>query len=238
MKKNRSIRALREITKLTQGELAVLIGASKIAVTSWERGAKRLSPRFAHRIHMATGANTQALLRGDGKNLGPSPNQPYAHDTFLEWRKTFGDNAQAVAEKYRELAEDSIALILRAAATPGAGKAKDRLPVVWLSLIQWMEKAVSNFKLLPEIEGQLQDRSYTDSITTTYGQMRANPSIAKSYGFKDHPKKPDSEKLTLECKGMRPGWWPGTDMRPPPGAKPSPPSGLTVSRLTFLPPKT
>lgn len=214
MKKNLSIRSLREITKLTQGEFAALVGASKIAVTSWERGTKKLSFKFAHRIHAATGANTDALLRGNGKNLGPFQGQPYTLDLFHWWKTEYGVSNPEVADKYLVLAEDSMRLILRAAAAPGLGKAKGRLPGVWLSLMQWMKDTVRDFKLLPEIDAQLKRRAFTHSQTMTYGQWRAFPDVAKSYGFKDNRKKPDSEKLTLECRNMRPGWSPGSDMRP------------------------
>lgn len=214
MKKNLSIRALRQIAKLTQGEFATLVGASKIAVTSWERGVKKLSRKYAHRIAHATGASVDALVRGDGKNLGIIQGQPYTLDMLRWWRENCGVSTPEAADKYLVLAEDSLRLILRAAAAPGLGKAKGRLPGVWLSLMQWMKDTVRDFNLLPEIDAQLKRRAFTHSQTMTYGQWRAFPDVAKSYGFKDNRKKPDSEKLTLECRNMRPGWSPGSDMRP------------------------
>ena len=234
-KKNLSVLALRKAAKLTQGELAALIGASKIAVTSWERGVKRLSPQFAHRIHLATGASTASLLRGDGKNLGPFPNRPYTEETFRDWRKRFGGNAPALAARFGEIGADSLKLILQAAATQGAGKAKDRLPAVWVSLIQWMERTVSSFKLLPEIDAELSARSYAEPITMSYGAWRKTGSLGKMMGFKDDRTRGDSEVVTVETR-QQPDWLPGADMRPPPGSKPCPPARVKVVRATFKKP--
>ena len=230
-KKNLSVLELRTAAKLTQGELATLIGASKIAVTSWERGVKRLSPPFAHRIHMATGGSVSSLLRGQGIK-GPSPGVSYTQETFRVWRKTFAGNAPALAARFGELAGDSIGLILKAAATQGAGKAKDRLPAVWVSLIQWMERSVSSFRLLPEIDTQLANRSYLAPITMSYGDWRKTGSAGKMLGFKDDRTRGDSEVVTVEAR-QQPDWWPGTDMRPPPGSKPCPPARVKVVRKTF-----
>src|SRR5262245_21452089 len=52
---NESIRMLRRMLRLTQGELAAMIGASKDTVASWETGRNKLSAGMARRLAFATG---------------------------------------------------------------------------------------------------------------------------------------------------------------------------------------
>lgn len=217
-KKNLSVLELRAAADLTQGELAALIGASKIAVTSWERGVKRLSRQFAHRIHLATGASTASLLRGDGKNLGPFANRAYTEQTFLDWRKRFGGNAQAVAEDYCRVAADSVGLILRAAAaSPNCDKAMGRLAVVWCSFAAWLDQTRQDFKLEGQIDDLLKQRfERTHALTKSYGEWRRLAKLghdtARLYRFKDDRQQPASKPLTLYLR-TRPGWDAAGDMR-------------------------
>lgn len=216
-KKNLSVLELRTAADLTQGELATLIGASKIAVTSWERGVKRLSRQFAHRIHMATGANTASLLRGDGKNLGLFPNRAYTKQTFSDWRKMFGGKAQAVAEGYCRIAADSVGLILKAAASPECDKAMGRLAVVWCSFAAWLDQTRQDFKLEGQIDDLLKQRfERTHPLTKSCGEWRRlaklGHDIARLYKFQDDRKQPASKPLTLYLR-TRPGWDAAGDMR-------------------------
>ena len=61
---NKAVRALRKIIGLTQAEFAVMIGASKDAVVSWEIGRNELSATFARRIALVTGVDGRTLRLG------------------------------------------------------------------------------------------------------------------------------------------------------------------------------
>jgi DNA-binding XRE family transcriptional regulator len=212
-KRNTSIRALREIIGRTQSEFAAMVGASKPAVVSWETGRKNLSLQFAHRIWMATGADARSLLRGIGEVLDPAGRRPYTAQDFDRWRKEFRRTDDATAKRYTRLALDSLELIFLAASKPGAGKVKDRLPAAWMSFLEWLDQVVREFKLQPEIDALLRQRTFKDSLTLTYGQWREATGLAEWYGFKDNKRKPASESLTLEVESW-PQWAAGGDMRP------------------------
>src|SRR5215470_6528301 len=88
---NTAIRQLRKIIGRTQAEFAVMIGASKDTVVSWETERNQLSPAFARRIAFATGVDGDCLLKNierlifDDPLLGP---KVYTAEDFARYRQT------------------------------------------------------------------------------------------------------------------------------------------------------
>src|SRR5215472_9030412 len=142
-KREHPIRELRRIIGRTQGEFAAMIGASKDAVVSWENGRNRLSPTFARRIELATGVDGRLLLRGVSLPLtGAGLGEPrvYTEGDFELHRKTeWGRSDEEGAKRHVERCADALELLFRAAAKPGGGKIRYRLPGVVDSFIQWCE---------------------------------------------------------------------------------------------------
>ncbi len=106
----------------------------------------------------------------------------------------------------------------RAAAKPGRGKLRGRLPGLVDSFIQWCEEARRDFKLEREIDEQLAKRKFKAGVTQTYGEWRRmarqDPEALKAAGFRDSAGKADGERLRLELE-LAPDWAPGRRMHPP-----------------------
>ena len=96
------------------------------------------------------------------------------------------------------------------------GKVRHRLPGVVDSFIQWCERAREDFQLSEEIEAQLRQRKAKLVLNHTYRQWRAmqkdDPTMCRMMGFKDDPRKSDSENLQLGAETI-PIWRPGHPMR-------------------------
>jgi transcriptional regulator with XRE-family HTH domain len=219
-KPNQALRELRKIIGRTQGEFAVMIGASKDAVASWELGRNKLSPQFARRIEFATGVKEESLLRGRGRLVTYIPFQghhPFTAETFTRYRESYwGRSDEAAAQQHLKHCEDALSLLFMAAAKPGGGKLRYRLPAVVDSFIQWCEQTREDFKLDPQIQEQLAARKNKLTISQTYGAWRAkqkeDPQVCRMMKFVDNPQKSDKESLTLEIDTV-PLWRPGHSMR-------------------------
>ena len=208
-RKNQAIRKLREILKITQSQMAEMIGASKSAVVSWENGRKKLSARMAQRLLFATGAHPGYLLRGRLRSFffGEAPY------TRASYEKNLGIKQASSVEEYLEVGTDSLFLIYKAASMP-KNKDQTRLFPVAESFEQWLEDTANEFGLKPAIQSILKKRTFTDSLTLTYDEWRTGTTkaIKEQFGFKDDKTKRGTEKLHLEVT-VHPVWAPGADMR-------------------------
>ena len=215
-----NIRVLRHILDQTQAEFAATIGVSKDAVASWEIGRNPVSAALARQIAVVTGADERALMNNDLPLLTMNPNperRPYTVDEFKRHRKMFlGDATEAAVQRRMPVCLDTLKLLFTAAATYGKGPEDSRLPGVLSAFNQWCKETAENFELGPGIDAQLAKRPKPETSTRSYGQWREMakelPHTARMWGFKDNPKKDDTESLTL---GMTffPVWVPGWDMR-------------------------
>jgi DNA-binding XRE family transcriptional regulator len=157
-KPNASVRALRIIIRKTQAEFAAMIGASKDTVISWECGRNELSLEGANKIFVATGVDTEDLLFRYAPTIGAwaasllkcRPGEPYTREHFERYRKASG--SEAVQKRMIALAQKDLALLYRAAARPGAGKLKDRLPNLHYAFLTWAREVVEAFNLDPQID--------------------------------------------------------------------------------------
>jgi len=217
---NDAVRAIRKIIGQTQAEFAVMIGASKDAVVSWETGRNKLSAAFARRIALVTGVDGKSLHLGVSVPFSNTPDvhvytaEDFARHQKSEWGRSDEESARRKLEQCREAME----LLLLAAVQPDGERIRHRLPGLMDAFIQWCETAREDFKLGPQIDAQLARRPFKAGITQTYREWRAmarqDPAALQAAGFKDDPKKGDREELRLELE-LVPGWAPGRSMKPP-----------------------
>jgi DNA-binding XRE family transcriptional regulator len=218
-KANGAIREVRKIIGQTQGEFAAMIGASKDAVVSWENGRNKLSPQFARRIRFATGVDEKPLMRGRGPLTCYVPfhgHPPFTRTTFDRHRATYwGRSDEAAARQHLANCADALALLLVAASRPQRGTSY-RLPGVLDSFIQWCERTREDFQLERQVDELLARRKAKLALNHTYRQWREmqkeDPVASRAMGFKDDPRKGDSENLRLEIETF-PLWKPGYPMR-------------------------
>jgi transcriptional regulator with XRE-family HTH domain len=221
-KTNTTIRELRRILGLTQGKFAVLIGASKDTIASWETGRNPLSPPLARRIALMTGVDERSLLRPEGGLMTKHeyPPKRYTVEEFKHYRKRFwGQSAEESVRRQWRPCADTLELVFMAAATANAETEPTRLAGVVDSFIQWCQQTREDFGLGPAIEAELAKRKGTLELTHSYGQWREmakqDPAMARMMSFKDNPKRRNEENLSLKMETV-PEWMPGTSMR---GAK-------------------
>jgi len=217
-KLNQNLRALRAVLGQTQAEFAATIGVSRDAVASWDCGRNPLSPGLARRIALATGVDERALLR-EGLPLQTLalPRRPYTRAEFEAHQKHFwGGHTEASARRHAQRCQEALELLFVAAARqeqPG------RVSGVLASFIEWCQETRTHFGLEQAIDAQLEQRPKALVLTKTYGQWRelakTGPSMARTMGFKDDPKRADRETLTLSAD-LVPVWQPGQAM----GGKP------------------
>jgi transcriptional regulator with XRE-family HTH domain len=220
MKTENRIRALRKVIGRTQAEFAMMIGASKDAVASWETERNRLSPQFAKRIEFATGVDAGSLLASSGVLKGRDQSgrlAAYTRELFNQQLRTqMGTSDGVNARGHAKNCADALALLFVAAAQPVRGNKGQRLPAVVQSFIQWCEATRKDFRLEKEIDAQLRQRPGELALTHTWGQWRRmqkeDPAMCRAMGFRNDPRKPDGESLTLEIVTV-PVWTPGYPMR-------------------------
>jgi len=150
-RQNLSLKALRKVIDRTQTTFAAMVGVSTDTVISWENGRNRLTPDKARLIHMATGARPAELVDGKGKVFNED-GAPYAVEDFKRWHETYLIAPDMTkAEYFYRQGSITLFLLFQAAAKPGSGKLKNRLPAVWGSFLQWAERASVDFKLKSQI---------------------------------------------------------------------------------------
>jgi len=217
---NEAIRAIRKIIGQTQAEFAVMIGASKDAVVSWEIGRNKLSATYARRIALVTGVDGELLHKGVSVPMSQDADgHAYtAADFERHQKREWGHSDEASARRQLELCQETLELLLLAAVKAGGEKSRARLPGVMDSFMQWCESARADFELGPQIDARLERRRKKVGMTQEWrdwrAMARANPVGLKASGYKDDPRKGDRDQLRLELE-MVPGWAPGRSMKWP-----------------------
>lgn len=223
IQRNEAVRALRKIIGLTQAEFAVIIGASKDAVVSWETGRNELSETFARRIALATGVDGRSLRLGLSVPFSAAQDaHVYTKADFERHQETeLGMTPEATARRL-EHCLDTMTLLLEAAARASEDKAGQRWPGLLDSFMQWGESAREDFELGPALDALLEKRRFRAGMTQEYRDWRAmargNAEGLAANGFKDDPSKGDREPLRLELE-LVPEWAPGRSMKPPKPAR-------------------
>ena len=219
IQRNEAVRALRKIIGFTQAEFAVMIGASKDAVVSWETGRNELSETFARRIGLATGVDSRTLRLGLSVPISAAEDAHfYTKADFERHQQTeLGLTVKAAGQRL-ENCLDTLRLLFEAAARASEDQAGQRWPGLLDAFMQWGESARADFKLGPQIDEQLAQRRFRAGVTQTYREWRAmerqDPAALRAAGFQDDPGKGDQEELRLELNCV-PGWAPGRSMQPP-----------------------
>jgi DNA-binding transcriptional regulator YiaG len=214
------IRALRTILGQNQAEFAAMIGASKDTVVSWENGRNPLSAPLARRISLVTGVDELSLMQGSDPLLTRyiAPKTPFTLEAYDKHRKTFwGQTPEENVRRRIRPCADTLELLFLAAARAGAGEGCSRLPGLMDSFIQWCHQAREDFELGAEIDAELAKRKAPITLNKSYAGWRemakTDPTMARSFGFKDNAKKEGQEMLELTIKDTVPVWMPGQSMR-------------------------
>ena len=174
---------VRKIIGKSQSQFATMIGGSKHTVISVENGRNQVSKKLARRIQIATGVNW--LKSADGKLLDIERNE-YTYKSFESWRTRF-NNADSAMRNFKEV-KFWLEIFFRAAAKPGVAGNRDRLPAVYMSLVDWLYNTAKTFKLDQEIDDILEalpheilHRAYS------YGELKTNDfflaNIARQHGM-------------------------------------------------------
>jgi DNA-binding XRE family transcriptional regulator len=162
----------RQIGK-SQSQFAAMLGVSKHTIISVENDRNRLSPKLARRIRIATGAPVES--ESDLEYLDWWAKEK----RFDTWRQHFKSDEETAQTRCDGLAY-WIKLIFRAAGRPGIAGNRDRLPAVYLSLVEWLEETCTAFKLEREIDDILeQEPHWLSEQLWTDVQLRVDAESAK-----------------------------------------------------------
>jgi DNA-binding XRE family transcriptional regulator len=181
-----AVRELRWIIGKTQAQFASMIGVSLDTVGSVEIGRNGVSTKLATQIHIATGADAEALLQGSlvesarsriKRKAGRSVAVPfdYTKKSFEHWRSSNFQTSEANGLARFNGMKGWIKLVFLAAGRPGRAGNKDRLPGVWLSLVEWLEATRETFKLAPEIDAILKEYAGQQETEEGRAKYRWNP---------------------------------------------------------------
>ena len=214
------IRAMRTILDQNQAEFAAMIGASKDTVVSWENGRNPLSRTLARRIALVTGVSEQSLMKTTGPLLTQytGTKQHFTVETFHRYRKVFWGQTPEESVRLRlRPCVDTLELLFVAASTSSEREGCSRLPELMDSFIQWCHQAREDYELGAEIDAELATRKGPFTLNKSYTEWRemakTDPTMARSFRFKENAKKEGQEMLELTIKKMVPVWAPGHSMR-------------------------
>lgn len=215
--KNTWLKKLRQIIGRSQVQFAAMLGEEPKTIINIENGRTRLDGTLASKIQAATGVSAWLYLRGKNRPLDFSGKSPYTRAHFDYWIKIHSDDDDESINKFSELARDTFLLMMRAAKK--CGTPKNHLPALKMSFHFWCADAIKNFQLQTSLDEILKsERKYIKERTMSYRDWR-RPEMhgdRQFYEFKDDPKKPDSELLTLRVQAHA-GWVICGDMKIPEG---------------------
>jgi len=157
---------------------------------------------------MFCGVQIKSIIDGNGILLDSIEKQ-YDARTFEYWKETFAASTEKAAGENFNLSQDALWILFQAAAKPGLGRIRNRLPAVYMSFIEWAEETRRQFNLEGQIDQVLKQRKCKDSLTMSYKDWRKDLStydmFASFYGFKDDPNADSETDLTLTITS-HPGW--------------------------------
>jgi len=205
----------------SQSQFAAMLGVSKHTIISVENGRNRLSPKLTRRIRIATGAPIESERDGDLLE------RCAATGRFDTWRQHFKSDEETALNRFGEICY-WIKLVFRAAGRPGVAGNRDRLPAVYLSLLEWLEETRTTCKLQNEIDDILEEETrHFETGTWTDVYLRENEELAERVagqlgislaklwqGFKAHKKKDNWVVLFAKLEA-RDAWNPEAGEFPP-----------------------
>ena len=167
---------LRKTIGKSQTQFAAMIGVSKHTIISVENGRNQLSEKLARRIGIATGAD---VLTDRQRQVAALGGRRFSKKTFEDWRTRFSSEDHNAQARFDEI-KFWIALVLKAAAKPGVAGIRDRLPSVYLSLIDWLNDTRKTFKLEQEIDTILEDEAHEIvDISIAYEDLATDAQMAR-----------------------------------------------------------
>lgn len=92
--KNKTVRKVRGICRLTQQELADMVGCARLSITGLEHGRLRLSESMAERMSLHTGVSKAWLLSNDPERVAVcerDPQRPFTPEVFWMTRAEVKD---------------------------------------------------------------------------------------------------------------------------------------------------
>jgi transcriptional regulator with XRE-family HTH domain len=138
-----AIKRLRKILERSQAEFAVLCGISADVIKNLESGrTAEIKAEDAQLIFAATGAE----FSKSGVRYWKTK-EPYTLEHWVDWTRTTGNTCESLARAFAKDASEKLQALFLAAATPGPGKLKHRLPALWAYFQQWERKAKGDFRL-------------------------------------------------------------------------------------------
>jgi DNA-binding XRE family transcriptional regulator len=141
----------------SQSQFAATIGVSKHTIISLENGRNQLSPKLAKLIRVATGLCVVSPKEENYEHFGQNQHiTRYTREDFDRWRAKFKSDDKTAQERFDDL-KNWILLVFKAAARSGVAGNRDRLPAVYMSLVNWLEETRTTFKLEKETDDLLED---------------------------------------------------------------------------------
>jgi transcriptional regulator with XRE-family HTH domain len=198
---NKAAVNLRKIIGCSQARFAAMLGLSKSAVISIENRQRGVTKATLEKISTLTGAK----LRPGGKVLNKE-GRAYAKPDFEAWSQILGDPQEFSQTRFKEVC-GWLAIMFKAASRTGLHGEKNRGPILWLALTDWMESARRDFNLGPGIDRILKEGAAPDTKTFPVGVLRKNPAWAKFYRFQDSKKLKDTDTVTLTVRPVQ-AWAP------------------------------
>lgn len=185
---------LREIRSLTdsptQQAFAKLIGVSAATIQAVENGKMPLSLRLALRVHRATGACHEELLKGGSGRAIFSDGKPFSLEGFREWQRR---ELSSVADKLEGLdpAENRVQIEAENLAfwvenlVAASGEKRSEFSRVKHSLIEALEQICEASKLESAVEERLRVSRVTEHrcrLHSDWGEAVAetHPRLANS----------------------------------------------------------
>jgi DNA-binding XRE family transcriptional regulator len=173
----RIVAELRKTIGKSQTQFAAMIGVSKHTIISVENGRNQLSGKLARQIRIATGAD---VLADRQRQIAALSGGKFSKDSFEDWRTRFSSEERNAQARFDEI-KFWIALVLKAAAKPGVAGIRDRLPAVYLSLIDWLSDTRKTFKLEQEIDDILEDEAHEIvEISFGYEDLATDAQMART----------------------------------------------------------
>ncbi|SRR6266567_957822 len=180
-KKLTPLRQVRLASDLTQKDFAARVGIKYDLYQSLELGRVPLTDDNAYRIHLTSGATPESLdhTRSRYARASHEAGAPYSKTSWISWQ----DDQLPYLDRYAaDLSKDLVCWLLflcRIASEEGKS----------LKLHAILADALTDAKnacgLSKAVETDLRRRRHSLRLKYTYGELRKNPALAFSLGFKD-----------------------------------------------------
>ncbi len=175
------LRQVRLATKLSQKEFADLVGIKYHLYESLELGRATLKREHAEKIQRATGALPDSIdpKRSDRAMFFSKTVKPYSEQSWLDWKKA---GRASIERNICDFAQDLIGWTqLVCLVAIQSGKFWD----VHVLMAKALNDCAVQCGLNMQRALSRELRYARQQLSFTYGELRANPTLAQSVGFKN-----------------------------------------------------